>query len=366
MGRLWWDGGLQRLTYVEGGDDARASLDRDHVLVDVAFSGVCGSDFAYMRGNMGKHNAKQDGVVLGHEFSAIVTQVGTSVTHFKAGDRVVVDPNSSCEACQWCEAVSPQFCESNDAVGVKRDGGWSVRCCVPSKQVYAIPDRLPLDVAALCEPFSCVLRGWNRVTETSGGIGKLSGGRALVQGAGIIGVLFTLLLRHHDFADVTVAEIKEERRSAVRGFLPRDGYRVMSPADIEAELLSAEDGVWTADEDGYDLVIDCTGNLRVFQQDIKLARRGATILAFGCCPAQGRIEIEPFQIYWKELRLLGSFLNPNSFPEAIRLLDELNAKGWIDLERMGVEKFQLRDFRPALDRLRKGLASKVFFSLGQP
>ncbi len=101
-------------------------------------------------------------------------------------------------------------------------------------------------------------------------------------------------------------------------------------------------------------------------QDIKLARRGATILAFGCCPAQGRIEIEPFQIYWKELRLLGSFLNPNSFPEAIRLLDELNAKGWIDLERMGVEKFQLRDFRPALDRLRKGLASKVFFSLGQP
>ncbi len=53
----------------------------------------------------------------------------------QAGDRVVVDPNSSCESCQWCEAVSPQFCESNDAVGVKRDGGWSVRCRVPTKQV---------------------------------------------------------------------------------------------------------------------------------------------------------------------------------------------------------------------------------------
>ncbi len=55
-------------------------------------------------------------------------------------------------------------------------------------------------------------------------------------------------------------------RDVTAGFLPRDGYRVMSPADIEAELLSAEDGVWRADDEGYDLVIDCTGNLRVFQQ----------------------------------------------------------------------------------------------------
>ena len=94
-----------------------------------------------------------------------------------------------------------------------------------------------------------------------------------------------------------------------------------------------------------------------------MACRGAQILAFGCCPSTKKVEIEPFQIYWKELKLMGSFLNPKCFDESIRLLDEINSKGWIELAKMGVEKHKLFNHEKALTRLRSGQASKIFFEV---
>jgi len=356
MEHLWWRGDEQKLTFVndkivDGCDDS-STLRQNEVLVEVAFSGVCGSDFAYMRGAMGKHNCKQNGVVLGHEFSGVVLRTGSQVHDIKAGDKVAVDPNSSCDLsdCINDDDKNPHYCERNDAIGVKKNGGWSQRCIVPRKQVYKIPASLPLDVAALCEPFSCVLRGWRHLNISD------TGGRVLVQGAGIIGVLFTLLLRHSGYDDVTVAEISEERRNKVEAFLP-ENYKVLDPKEIREKVCD------DSDVKGFHMIIDCTGNLMVFQQNIEMACRGAQILAFGCCPSTKKVEIEPFQIYWKELKLMGSFLNPKCFDESIRLLDEINSKGWIELAKMGVEKHKLFNHEKALTRLRSGQASKIFFEI---
>jgi len=252
---LWWDGLKKKLNYKEKHQKCTIVGKMD-VVVEVAYAGVCGSDFAYMKGNMGKHNAKEDGVILGHEFCGTVSQVGEDVSGYKVGDKVAVDPNISCDGCPG-DKESPQFCENNEAIGVKRDGGWSQFCKVPVSQVYKVPTSLPLDVAALAEPFSCVLRGWKNIEESCGG--KVSNKRkTLVQGAGIIGSLFTLLLRHHGFSEVTIAEIKEERRDAVKEFLPTN-YKVQHPDVITSSLNDA-------DVDGFSLVIDCTGVTQVFQQ----------------------------------------------------------------------------------------------------
>ena len=94
-----------------------------------------------------------------------------------------------------------------------------------------------------------------------------------------------------------------------------------------------------------------------------MACRGAQILAFGCCASGAKVEIEPFQIYWKELKLMGSFLNPKCFDESIRLLNEINNRGWIQLTKMGVEKHKLFNHQAALSRLRSGQASKIFFEI---
>jgi len=83
-------------------------------------------------------------------------------------------------------------------------------------------------------------------------------GKALVEGAGIIGSLFCCLLRHHGFDDVTVAEINEDRREAMKKFLPLN-YKVLHP-DVIAS------GDVDFDIDGFHLIIDCTGNVKVFQE----------------------------------------------------------------------------------------------------
>jgi len=251
MEGIWWTGHDQKLTYRT--DLCPGNLLATDVKVEVSYSGVCGSDFSYMKGNMGKHNAKQDGVVLGHEFSGTIVEVGTDVDDLKIGDRVAVDPNSCCGHCPT-DVKYPQFCEINKAVGVKRDGGWARFCVVPRAQVYKIPDDLSLLQAALSEPFSCVLRGWMRIDEDH----LKQKGKALVEGAGIIGSLFCCLLRHHGFDDVTVAEINEDRREAMKKFLPLN-YKVLHP-DVIAS------GDVDFDIDGFHLIIDCTGNVKVFQE----------------------------------------------------------------------------------------------------
>lgn len=98
-------------------------------------------------------------------------------------------------------------------------------------------------------------------------------------------------------------------------------------------------------------------------QTIELARRGAFISMFGCVPAGRKIEVEPFQIYWKELKISGSFINPFCFGEAVDLLKDLKGKGLLEVEELGVDIFDLKDYEKALESLKTGKAAKVMFKL---
>lgn len=77
------------------------------------------------------------------------------------------------------------------------------------------------------------------------------------------------------------------------------------------------------------------------------------------------MQVEPFQIYWKELKILGSFLNPKCFPDALRLLSEMSSAGWLDVQSLGIEIFDLSQFQEALHRLKTRAASKVLFAIHQ-
>jgi len=98
-------------------------------------------------------------------------------------------------------------------------------------------------------------------------------------------------------------------------------------------------------------------------QCFDFARRGAKISLFGCCPAGKKISIEPFQIYWKELTVVGAFINPNCFDDALELMTELAAKDLLDYDKLGIHVFSLADYKNALDCLRSGIASKAIFRL---
>ena len=130
----------------------------ESVLIQVKACGVCGTDVHIYGGAQGATECNPP-VILGHEFSGVVTQVGSAVTRVKVGDHVTVNPNISCDACDQCRRGNPHFCDSMAATGVNYDGGFAEYCAVLERQVFKGPDSVPFEEAALCEPVACALHG---------------------------------------------------------------------------------------------------------------------------------------------------------------------------------------------------------------
>ena len=143
-----------------GKHDARVSnfkeppMGEDCVKIAVSYCGICGTDIHKFNG-MGGSRPVIPPVVLGHEASGIVVDVGSKVTNFKVGDRVVADPNWSCSHCYYCKNGKTHLCENSRGV-VK---GFAEYICPPESNVYKIPDSLSMEHAALTEPLSCSIHG---------------------------------------------------------------------------------------------------------------------------------------------------------------------------------------------------------------
>ncbi len=262
------------------------------LMIQVMASGICGTDLHIYRGEyMGTYP-----VIPGHEFSGVVTRVGTGVTRFKAGDRVAVEPNISCDNCVNCLNNRQNFCLNWQAIGVTLPGGMEEYVIVPEKAAFSIGD-LPFEVGAFMEPLSCVIHGIERAHI------ELADHVAIL-GAGPIGILMIQMARLQGAAHVTVLEINPGRADLARQFGPD---RVVAGFD---ELQP----------NAYDVVIDATGAIPVMNRSIDFARKGGTVLLFGVPPAGKNLEMEGFKIFQKGLKLLSSFTSVRNSFQAVDLL----------------------------------------------
>lgn len=266
------------------------------VRVDVAACGVCGTDRHIVSG---EYPAAAPNV-LGHEFSGIVGEVGSAVDRLRPGDLVAIDPNIADGECAACRRGDVHLCERMQAVGVTRPGGMAPHAVVPSTQAYKIPDGLSLDAAAFAEPLSCVVHGLERVRPPLGF-------RALVLGAGSIGLLMLQALRAIGAGRVVVSEPSAPKR-ALASSLGADA--ALEPAELADP--------WH--RDAYDLVVDCTGAPPLLKTAVDAARRGGDVLLFGVAPKGRATEIEPYELYRKELRIVASNVNPHTMGKALALL----------------------------------------------
>lgn len=121
---------------------------------------------------------------------------------------------SGCKRCQVCLNGKYHFCRRNQAVGVKRDGGFARYCVVPAEQVHPLPPNVTLEQGALCEPMSCILHGWNRLRKAAD---IRADSKILLLGAGIIGNLWMSLLHHFGQRKVIVSEPSMDRRNIAEG-----------------------------------------------------------------------------------------------------------------------------------------------------
>ena len=265
------------------------------VVVAVRASGICHTDVEILRGNYG---ASAFPLVPGHEFAGEVVALGVGVAGVAVGDRVVVDPNIGCGVCASCRRGRINLCERLGACGVTRNGGFAAFCAVPADRVVSAGD-LDWPVAALAEPLGCVLNG----------LSPMAGrdcGRALVFGAGPIGLLMALALRWTRGAEVTLVDRLDDRLALAESF----GFSaVAAGSDALAGMARS-----------MDLVVDATGVPAVAGSLLDYACDGGAALLFGVCPQDARIAVSPFQMFRRQLSLFGTHSLNHDLRAALPLL----------------------------------------------
>ena len=277
--------------------------DDKQVKINVKYCGVCGTDIHIYEGEGGS-SAVVPPLIIGHEFSGVVHEVGKNVKSVKVGDRVSVDPNDACGACYFCRNAQAHFCKNIVGLGTTNPGGFAEYITVREKQVFKIPDALSFEAASLIETVSCCLHGID--------ICNIRAGQTvLIIGAGPIGLLVLQLAVMSGAGKIIVSEIVPEKRELA---LKYGATIVIDPIneDIEAVL--------SANSENIDCVIECAGTIKTIEQAIKYAGRGANVMMFGLVAPDATATIKPYEIFQKEIKLTSSFINPYTFDRAIEIL----------------------------------------------
>lgn len=274
------------------------------VLVRVHRCGICGTDLHIAKGNFPAPNLP---LTLGHEFSGTVDAVADDVTAVPLGSRVVVDINIACGQCYFCSRGQKLFCPDVTQLGVHRAGGLAEYVTAPSRNLHMLPGEVSLDTAAYVEPLACAIHGQDR-------IGIRSGDRVLVIGGGPMGLAHVALSRLAGASRVMVSEPTAGRRALASRFGADDLIDPMQ-TDVLAAVQDVTGGV------GADVVIEAVGSVRTYESAVETVRRGGKILAYGAPPQDAVMSLRPFDVYAKELTIVGSYAGSyDTWPRAIELL----------------------------------------------
>ncbi|HIV46815.1 MAG TPA: zinc-dependent alcohol dehydrogenase family protein [Candidatus Acutalibacter stercorigallinarum] len=298
------------------------------VVIKNMVCGVCGTDVHIFHGEPGSADVNPP-VVLGHEYSGEVVEVGEGVTALKPGDHVTVDPNIYCGECVYCRNGKKQLCETMQAVGVTRDGGFGEYSLVPAAQAFKLGDSVPYEAGAMAEPVACCLHGIDLA-------GIKAGDRVCIVGGGAIGLIMLQLAKLSGASTLVLSEPNEKRRQVA--------LSLGADAAIDPTAPDARSAYEAALGDGADVVIECVGNNAAVKSAFQLAKKGATIVLFSVPKVEATFDLPLFDVYKKELTIKGSFVNPDTHERAVRLINS----GKLDFTSIITHRFNLDQLPEAI------------------
>lgn len=313
-------------------DLATPEVKPNEVLVNTAYAGICGTDRALYAGLPGSADAVPP-IVLGHENSGIVAAIGSDVTNVKVGDRVTVDPNIYCGQCEYCRTDRPELCDNLSAVGVTRDGGLAESFTAPSSVVYPIPDNVSLKAAATTEPISCAVHGMTLLDVKPYQ-------KALVIGDGFMGQLFVQLLQAYGVHQVDFAGIVDEKLA-----FNKEKFGVVNTFNTTRDSIPAD----------YDVVIEAVGLPQTQEQAVEATKKGAQVLMFGVGKPNQTFSMNTYEVYQKQLKIQGAFINPYAFEDGIALL----SSGQLDVESLISHEVSLEQVEDVLNGKVAGVSKAV-------
>ncbi|MDX6208861.1 MAG: hypothetical protein QOE24_1252 [Frankiales bacterium] len=302
---------------------------RREVVVHVAACGICGTDLHILEGEF----APALPIIPGHEFAGTVVAVGAGVTELTVGARVAVDPSLYCHECHYCRLGKDNLCERWNAIGVSVPGAAADYAVAPVANCVVLPEHVRLEDAALIEPLSCAVRGYDVLKSNLGA-------HVLIYGSGTMGLMMLELAKKTGAASVDIVDINEERLTTARTL-------GCSQAVTSADQLEAPRG--------WELVVDATGVAAAIEDGLGRVAPGGTFLQFGVSSYATRVRISPYRIYNKEITITGSMAVLHSYERAA----DLFAGGILDPDLFISDRLPLADYATALDHFRRGIGRKI-------
>jgi L-idonate 5-dehydrogenase len=281
-------------------------------MVRVAFGagGICGSDMHYFRHARTGDFVVTEPLVLGHEIAGTIAELGAGVSGRSVGERVAVNPSRWCGHCVRCLEGRKNLCENIYFMGSASktphmQGGFASAFDALPEQCVPIPDDLPFEAAALAEPLAVCLHAVARA-------GDVSGRKAVILGAGPIGLLTMLAAKLAGVSEIAVADIAQA---------PLDFARRLGADHIVDVSGGSEPLIALSAALGFDVVFEVTGSPAGVASAIGSVRRGGTIVQIGNLPG-GLIQAPVNAIMSKEIDFRGSFRFSDEFSRAVQLIGE--------------------------------------------
>jgi threonine dehydrogenase-like Zn-dependent dehydrogenase len=314
-------------------DLPKPEINPNEVLIRVKKCGICGSDIgSYLTGAM-----ESQRIILGHEFSGEIVELGEKVKKLKVDDRVTANPNVPCLDCYYCNHGLENMCIFH-TIGVTHDGALAEFIKVRADRIHKLPDSVSFEEAALVEPLSNGVQA----VRTSG---LKVGDSAAVFGAGPIGLMTIQSLKATGTSYIYAIEPIETKQKIA---LELGADEVFDPKRW-GKIIKLTNKI------GPDYVFDCVGLPETIMTSMQLVKMGGTIIIIGMHPET--FEIKGFlQFMTKNLTMKGMYLaDQESFSTAIRLIEQKK----VNVLPLITKRIPLDNVPEEIENLSKGLHDDI-------
>lgn len=322
---------------------------KDNMIVEVRCCSICGTDLKIMEsGNPRCHPPR----IIGHEMVGTIVHKGEDVHGFEKGERITLATTISCGKCAYCKIGLGNVCTDAKAISYDFDGAFAEYMEIPPAaikggNVIKVPESVPDEAAALCEPISCAVNSHEIVN-------LKKGDTVVIMGGGPLGAIHAELAKAGGAKQVIIIEICEERlellKKRLKDVILIDGLK----EDIQESVKEKTNGM------GADTVIVCAPAKKAMEQSLYLSRKGGGISLFASLPKNAsEITFDSRIIHYNELRITGvSDSRPEHVIKAMKLLKD----DMIDYNAIITHKIALMKIHEGFDLMknRKSLKTLVY------
>lgn len=320
-------------------------IKEDEVLIEVKAVSVCGSDLHIFHDS----HPYWPPVILGHEFSGVIAEIGNGVRGWKAGDRIVSETRTgACGVCYTCQSGFPQVCEQKRAYGIGINGAYARYVAGPARLLHHLPDNIPYEVGATIEPIAVC------VTSILERCGLQAGESVIITGPGPIGLM-----------SLAIAKAAGAKTVSITGRSSDEGVRFEKARELGADCIINVDRTDPVEKAleitgglGADMLIETSGGERAIYQAFEMVRRLGRICAIGISGKQ-EVAIPYDRGIFKALRYDFCFSSSwTAWEKTIGLI----SKGLLPAEKLITHKLPLERWEEAFHLLENLQAAKVILT----